>query len=109
VQTLNSGQRGLRKLIGDPAGNRPALLDTLTAMEAAAVTALGEAPPPPEGMPEEELVLSRVGCKRVIVGLPAEVLTMQEAALREDAETLSVAYEAFGQAKRAGHEEYRDR
>ena len=108
METLNHGQRGLRKLLREPADNRAAILDTLTGMERAAVTALGELPPRLEGISEAELPLWHVGYKRTMTTLLQQVLAMEQAALENDGDALNAAYAELGRIKTAGHEEYRE-
>ena len=108
MKTFKTGQRSLKKLIKDPAANEQALLEVLASMEAGALIAIGEEPPPPEGLAGVDLELFRVGFKGQIATLLQQILALQAAALRQDGAALQVAYDALSSAKKAGHQTYRD-
>ncbi len=107
MDTLKGGQRALKKLIADPAENQVALMNTLGEMEHAALAALSERPPATEERPEAD-ALWLVGYKRQIATLLQTVLTLEDAALRADADALADAYTQLGEVKKTGHERFRD-
>ena len=108
MQTFKAAQRSLKKLIGDPAANEEALLETLRGMEASAMAALAETPTQPEGLAGKELALFHVGFKLQVAKLLEQILAMQGATLRGDSDALKSGYDELGKVKMHGHETYRD-
>ena len=108
METLNQGQRSLRKLIKAPNDNQASILGALGGMEHAVLLALREPPPRPEGQSDAEFALLRVGFKRTLAALLQQVLTLEQAALESDAEAMSAAYTELGRIKSAGHEKYQE-
>lgn len=104
--TLKRGQRGLKKLIAEPAENQAKLMEMLISMEAAALTAMQAMPPEPKDLPETDLALWHVGYRHTLTNLLGTILTMEDATLRGDAKALAAAYKELGKTKKAGHEEY---
>ena len=110
MESLNRGQRGLRKLVSDPVANQQELLDTLTKMEHAVLAALGELPPDPgdEKVPQTERALWHVSYKQTLARLLQAVLSMQYATLQGDVEALGSGYDEISAVKQVGHERFRD-
>ena len=106
--TLKEGQRGLKKLIDDPAANQRAMTELLVPMEEACLTAIRSELPLPEGVAAERAALLKVGYRRTMTQLLEQVLVMHEAALEKDGAALEAAYRALGLVKKAGHDEYQD-
>lgn len=108
MEDLKQGQRGVKKLMADPASNQRALMEQLESMERACMTALGAQPEFPAEIGKERLPVMKVGYKRSLAGLLGNVLAMQQATLEGDAAALKAAYDDLSAAKKQGHKEYRD-
>jgi hypothetical protein len=108
MQTLQRSQRALKRLVGDPAANRDALLVGLGEMEAALIVALVEVPHEFEELEEADRALVHVGYRAMIARTLGEVLAMQEATLLGDAASLGAGYARLGELKKAGHASFRD-
>jgi len=104
--TLKRGQRGLKKLIAEPAENQAKLMEMLISMEAASLIAMTAKPPEPKDLSETDLALWHVGYRQTLTNLLGTILTMEDATLRTDAKALAAAYKELGKTKKAGHEEY---
>lgn len=108
MATLKTGQRDLRKLIEEPEANQEALLLVLVGMEAAAHQAIMLTPKQAGAVEKDMLPAWTVAYKLKMTSLLSDLLTMQDAALRADAEDLKTAYDAIGATKKSGHQTFRD-
>jgi hypothetical protein len=106
--SLKNGQRGLKKLIGDPAANQQALIELLGSMEEACLIAIGSELPLPDEITGDRAALLKVGFRSTLADLLKQVLVMHEAALKQDKAALETGYRELGALKKVGHDRYSD-
>lgn len=107
METLKGGQRTLKKLIGDPVTNEAELMKTLREMEDAVVSVLGEKPEAPEEMTGKALDLYNIGYRAEMAKLLQQLLSMQTSTLNADVPGLKAGYDALGETKKSGHDNFR--
>jgi hypothetical protein len=108
MKSLQSGQRAVKKAMSDLVANRADLLEQLAAMERAAIAIYAISPPTPETPIEGDEKVWRVRFRRQIAALDLAILDLQIATMTEDAPAAEAAYERLSQAKKLGHQGFRD-
>ena len=102
--TIRGGQKALGRGHRNPVANKAALLRAATAIEEGALKAFSLAPPAPEG---ENVNAWRIGYQRQMLQLLDAALECEAATYAGDAEALAAAYGRLGQAKKGGHNNFK--
>lgn len=102
MEELGSGQRKLRKLVADPSMKDPCLA-TVGGMQAAALAAFQNAPPPLEGA---EATPWRVDFQRTSLKLLDELLELELAVFEGRTEDAKASFAALGEIKSAAHDRF---
>ena len=100
---MQGSQRAMRKMVGDPATNKAALLRACAMIQEGAHEGYSLAPKAPADADANEW---RIGYQRSMLAVLDAALECELAVHKGDAEAVTAAYKKMGEHKKSGHDAY---